>query len=566
MKSTVHPGWALAALAIPVLLGMGKTLPAPASADGKAPDSTFVAGNLVRGRKAGPIDAPPGSAPGTPRGGEPAQKEALRIALERSLPVGRWTRSRWGVLVVSLDRGDTLFARDAHRPLVPASNAKLLTSAAALHYLRPEFRYETFLLSGDPVVGGVLHGDLVLYGTGDPSLARNHREDRTDPLRLLARKLHRQGVRAIRGDVVGDGTYFTGPDIPPTWKRSNLNDWFAAPASALSYEGNTTTLRISSGIRPGAPLRVTTDPAEAAVEISVIGRTVAGRPGRPVWALRDDPADPVEIVGEMSPSSRTISRRIPVPDPPLYAAARLRALLIDEGIEVVGSARSVENGDASLLGRREVWAPGFEEDAARPRVLARIESPPLGALLATVNQESNNLFAEAIFRTLGRVVEGEGSFAGGSRVLQRYLVEEVGLPPGEVRPVDGSGLSPSNRVSPYGLIRILEAVLTSENRAIFLETLPEAGRRRGLRRMYRSPAAGNLRAKTGTLDRVSALSGIVRTREGETLLFSIVSNDVPSTGAAKRIEDRIGVELAAFRRSGPSARVGGEFQESSREF
>ncbi len=163
-----------------------------------------------------------------------------------------------------------------------------------------------------------------------------------------------------------------------------------------------------------------------------------------------------------------------------------------------------------------------------------------------MNRRSHNLFAEAILRTLGRVVEGEGSFEGGSHVVQRFLVHDVGVPAEEARPVDGSGLSPTNRVSPYAFVRILEHMAGSEWSEVFSETLPQAGDWRGLRRMYRSPAAGNLRAKTGTIERVSALSGVVRGRRGERFLFSIISNDVPSTSAAKRVEDRIGIRLASF--------------------
>lgn len=475
-----------------------------------------------------------------------ARVRAFRGELERLLPLQRWRRADWGVLVTSLDRGDTIFDFNAHRPFIPASNVKLLTAAAALHHLGPDFRYRTLLLSDAPVVDGVLHGDLVLYGTGDPSLSNRYREGRIDPMRELARALERSGVSEVAGDVIGDGTYFSGVDRPRDWGWKNLNDWFAAPVSALTYEENVATLRIGPGPRAGSPLVVTTTPAEAPLRFDVVGRTVAGRPGHPVWALREQLDDPVRIVGEMNPRHRAIWRRISVADPPLFAAARLRAVLEEEGVRVRGEARPAESRDASTLDGRGVWSPALLEHGTPPRVLARLESPPLSELLTVMNRRSHNLFAEAILRTLGRVVDGEGSFAAGSRVVQRFLIREIGVPAEEARPVDGSGLSPTNRVSPYAFVRILEHAAASEWWEVFSETLPEAGNWRGLRRMYRSPAAGNLRAKTGTIERVSALSGVVRGERGERFLFSIISNDVPSTGAAKRVEDRIGIRLASF--------------------
>lgn len=495
-----------------------------------------------------PVSTPDASTPDDAPAREEASARlrAFRGELERLLPLDRWRRADWGVLVTSLDQGDTIFDFNAHRPFIPASNVKLLTAAAALHHLGPDFRYRTLLLSDAPVVDGVLHGDLVLYGTGDPSLANRYRQGRIDPMRELARALARTGVSEVTGDVIGDGSYFSGVDRPRDWGWKDLNDWFAAPVSALTYEENVATLRIGPGPRVGAPLVVSTTPAEAPLRFDVAGRTVAGRPGHPVWALREHLEDPVRIVGEMNPRHRAIWRRISVANPPLFAAARLRAVLEEEGVRVRGESRSAESRDASSLNGRGVWSPALLDGGTPPRVLARLESPPLSELLTVMNRRSHNLFAEAILRTLGRVVEGEGSFEGGSRVVQRFLVHDIGVPVEEARPVDGSGLSPTNRVSPYAFVRVLEHMAGSEWWEVYSETLPEAGNWRGLRRMYRSPAAGNLRAKTGTIERVSALSGVVQGRRGERFLFSIISNDVPSTSAAKRVEDRIGIRLASF--------------------
>jgi D-alanyl-D-alanine carboxypeptidase/D-alanyl-D-alanine-endopeptidase (penicillin-binding protein 4) len=156
------------------------------------------------------------------------------------------------------------------------------------------------------------------------------------------------------------------------------------------------------------------------------------------------------------------------------------------------------------------------------------------------------LFAETIIKTIGKVVTGEGSFEGGARAVQSFATKEAGIEAGQITAVDGSGLSKSNRTSAGALVGFLRQVATSDNWDAFVSTLPQAGR--SLRRMYGTRAAHNLRAKTGTIDGVSALTGLVTTRDGETLLFSILSNELRSTGPAKRLEDRIGARLADFRR------------------
>jgi len=165
-----------------------------------------------------------------------------------------------------------------------------------------------------------------------------------------------------------------------------------------------------------------------------------------------------------------------------------------------------------------------------------------------VNKESHNLYAELIFKTLGRVLRGDGTFEGGVEVVEAFLVNEVGVNPEELSLEDGSGLSANNRASASVFVQTLGYMARSQHWASFWESLPEAGNPRELRRMYRTPAARNLRAKTGTIDRVSALSGLVRSGNGERILFSILANDVPSTSAAKRVEDRIGGQLANFER------------------
>jgi D-alanyl-D-alanine carboxypeptidase/D-alanyl-D-alanine-endopeptidase (penicillin-binding protein 4) len=273
--------------------------------------------------------------------------------------------------------------------------------------------------------------------------------------------------------------------------------------------------------------------------------TVAGIPRSSITISRPDPDGEIEIRGESRATGADVWREMTVSDPPSYAASVLRSVLQAKGIQVIGGSRSAAPGEGYATGSGRTIAPAFRREAPeRTRIVAIHHSPPLRELIAVVNKKSHNLYAELLLFTLGKFRLGEGSFAGGSRALNDFLVGSVGIPEEELVIDDGSGLSRLNRATPAAFVSLLSFVAASPYANIFWATLPEAGMRQELNRMHQSAAAGNLRAKTGTINRVSALSGVVRTSEGEAILFSILSNQVP-TSSAKRVEDRIGIQLAS---------------------
>jgi len=495
--------------------------------DGSAPEPQSVAVSV-------PSTPPVMRATATPEVAE------LRVDLDGILP--DWSDARWSILVVSLDRGDTLFSHDPDLSLVPASNMKLVTTAAALHHLGPNYRFRTWAMADAPVTDGRLEGDLVLFGTGDPGNSDRLRESQDSAFEELARQLRSAGVRSIAGDVVVDGGYFSGPMLGPDWDPGDLNESFAAPVSAVTYNENIVTLQIAPSIAGRAPA-IAEEPEGGGFAYRNNARTVTGRPRPRLWLERLSPNEPIRIEGEIQTGGATIWRRLTVAHPELFAARGFLSVLEAEGITVDGDARTAESGAL----RTAVLAPR-RSDARDFRILGAVESPPLVEYLRVVNHVSHNLFAEAVFKTVGRVVSGEGSFSGGARVVQNFLDEVVGVSPRSARVLDGSGLSSGNIMSAGAFVRVLQTIAASDDWEAFEGTLPVAGQRNGLRRMYRTAAAGNLRAKTGTIEGVSSLSGVVRTRAGERLLFSILVNDVRSTSLAKRVEDEIGARLAGFRR------------------
>ncbi len=473
--------------------------------------------------------------------------DRLGAELTSLLSGARWSRAKWGALVVSLDRGDTLFAVNPDSAMAPASNLKLLTSTAALEELGPGYRFRTYLLTDGSVRNGVLEGDLVLYGTGDPGISDRFYPSKNTVFQALVDQLAAAGIRSVRGDLVADASFLSGPLRPEGWDPGDLNDHFAAPISALSFNENVVSLRIEAAPQVGLSPSVHSLPDHADLDVLNEAMTVAGR-GR-VTISRGDPLDPVLVQGRIARGARDVWRQLTVPDPARFTLAVFASVLEERGIRVSGRRRLVNNPGGSLASPR-VTAP-VVSSRPRTRILATHVSPPLREYLPVVNKRSNNLFAELLFRTVGRHAEGPGSPGAAQRAVRRTLVS-MGVDTAGIVLMDGSGLSGGNRVRAATLVSLLSRVSESDLWGDLWASLPEAGNRRELPRMYRTPAAGNLRAKTGTIEGVSALSGVVQSMDGERLAFSIMVNESPSQSGAKRIEDELGVRLASFAR-GPEA-------------
>ncbi len=476
---------------------------------------------------------------------EAQEVSELQADLSRMLDAYSWKDARWGVLVVSLDLSDTLFSESPDSALSPASNLKLLTTAAALRILGPDFRFQTYLLSDSNIANDVLEGDLVLYGTGDPGISDLFFQEREDVLELLADQLEEAGVRTVTGDLVADASHLPGPLRPYSWDPEDLNDHFAAPISALSFNENVVSFRVTPSDRSGPRPEVHTIPENAGLDVHNLAIT-SPRGTRPhLSILREYPLDPIRIEGGIVLGARDAWRQMTVPSPPHFAASVFRNVLLERGIRILGNIRVVESPDKSVL--TGITSPTHHE-RPRVRILAKHTSPPLSEYISVINKRSNNLFAELVFRTMGRTQEGLGSPEASARAVSVALTE-IGVPMESVVQLDGSGLAAGNRTSASTFVSVLQRMAETETWNHYWASLPQAGTRRELRRMYQTAAAGNLRAKTGTIEGVSALSGIVRSRDQERLAFSILLNGAPSTTRAKRVENLVGARLAEFVRS-----------------
>jgi serine-type D-Ala-D-Ala carboxypeptidase/endopeptidase (penicillin-binding protein 4) len=471
-----------------------------------------------------------------------AQKD-LKHRIDSRLDTPPFNRQLWGVAMLD-ENGRILYGRNESRLFIPASNTKLVVSAVAAALLPPEWRVKTSLYGG-PVVGGVLQGDLLLYGRGDPTMNRRcYATDTTlagvcdtDPfarLRQLVDTLRAKGVRAIAGDIVGDGSYFEPTLVHPNWEAFDLNWWYAAPVSGLGWHDNSVDFDWQPGAAPGAPAQITMTPdlGDIAFEnrtvtvpaggVSDIGDRFFRHPGTlQIWA---------EGTVALDHPRRTDS--FALPDPNLFTARALRQALADAGIAVTGTTRSTT--DSLLYARLRGSAP-----------LAEVSSRPLRDWLFPILNTSQNWIAEMLLKQLGKQFGRGASWVDGLEVERRFLIDSVRVDSTQFSLSDGSGLSSNNLISPLAFTQLLRYMRRHPRYASFAAGLPQSGLAGSLRnRFLGTPLAGRVKAKTGSISRVHSLSGYIELG-GRTLTFSVIANHhAQSTRMMLATIDSVVVEMA----------------------
>lgn len=423
-----------------------------------------------------------------------------------------------GCLVVDTRSGEVLYERDPDRALMPASNVKLVTSLAALHFLGPEFRYFTGVCAEAPPDGeGRIAGDLYLRGGGDPTLSH-------EDLERLAVDLARMGVRRVGGDLVADASCFPGPPLGLGWSWDDETYAYSAPICGLSVDGNTVRAEVGGGERPGDPCRLTLTPVSDHLTLDPDCVTGPADVPRPV-VFRLRARNVVGVTGPV-PAGGRVSAIVSVEEPDVYAAGLFGRALEAQGIEVEGGYRQGET-------------------PASAETLVTHESAPLCDLLAAMNVPSDNGIAEALLRTVPRPKGRPGTASEATGMIERWL-PEIGVGAQPLRLCDGSGLSRLNLLTPRAIVGLLTyAAALSDVREPLLASLPVAGATGTLsRRMKGTVAEGRVRAKTGSLWGVSSLSGYVGAADECAVTFSMLMNNYRCEGAAVReLQDRACIAL-----------------------
>lgn len=471
-----------------------------------------------------------------PLPGVTSPRAQLVQAIDSLVRDPRFANAHWGVLVVHPGRGDTLYAYNADKLFVPASNQKLVTGAVALAQLGPDFRVRTAVLARGPVVNGTLEGDLVLVGRGDPSWSDAMQGDALLPLRDLADSVRARGIRRIRGRVVVATGHFRGPRLGFGWDWDDLEYAYGAPVDAVLLNEGLARLVVQGGARVGEPATVVATPVPAAAAVRSALAPTRERPDTAgpdvAW---DEDARTYVVTGAVAVGQR-LGLRVAMREPAKAVSAAWFATLDERGVEVTGGF-AVDTTAAALRGD----------------TLAVHASPPLADLLRFFEKPSQNQLGEQLLRVVGLERTGVGSADSGLAVVRRQLAE-WNVDSTAVVPRDGSGLSRHNFVAPRALVRILDAMQRREAWArVYRDALPVAGIDGTLAaRMRGTPAQGAVQAKTGFVDRVRSLSGYVTTLNGETLVFSVLCNNwTTDVKAVERVQDEIAARLAAWRYRGP---------------
>jgi D-alanyl-D-alanine carboxypeptidase/D-alanyl-D-alanine-endopeptidase (penicillin-binding protein 4) len=479
--------------------------------------------------------ATPPDAPKAP-GEAGARRAWLKSQIDAVLGAPNLAKAKIGVLVADVESGKSLYARNEKTLLNVASNVKIVTSAAALALLGPEYRFRTVVYALAPTMGpasalpwnknGELVGDLYLRGFGDPTLD-------TADLSGLVSELATAGLRKIKGSLIVDETFFDGGYLAPAYDQRTDSYASRAPSSAASLNGNVVAVSVVPGPKPGSPARVVIDPPSP--YFTVIGRvtTTSGAASGPqIESRASDTNDKtlIEVSGRIRVGAdpRPIQRRIA--HPPLYLGHTLKALLERRGIAV---AEGVKTGTVPEKGLH---------------ILATRESAPLGVVVQELNKRSNNFAAEQILRTLGAEVVGRpGNWDKGLEAVARFLTS-LDIKRGSYQMQNGSGLYESNRFTPEQIVTILRAAWRDFRwSAEYLASLAIAGTDGTIaHRMGGTLAERFVRAKTGTLANVSALSGFAGSPGRMPVVFSVVIGDITTPQDARRAQDRIAELLVAF--------------------
>ncbi|MBX3008219.1 MAG: D-alanyl-D-alanine carboxypeptidase/D-alanyl-D-alanine-endopeptidase [Melioribacteraceae bacterium] len=418
----------------------------------------------------------------------------------------------WGVLIKSLKTGEVIYKRNSDKLFSPASDLKLFTTASALQILGPDFAYETNIYRVGDVVKGTLKGDLIIVGSGDPTISnRFNNKSATIVFEEWADTLKKKGIWEITGNIYGDDSYFDKIGIGRGWSSDLESKWYAAPTGALSFNDNSIEIQITPA-QEGRTANVVTVPKTSFVNVvhNVITIEENSEPQIEISFLKE--TNTIKITGTISRSTALFKDRVAIADPTLYFLTVLKETFEHKGIKIRGTVDNLENTNLS-----------YSIDEYTP-THTHI-SVPLRLILKETNKNSNNFYAEQLLKTIGAEEYDFGTTYNGVKACKNVL-SELGINTEKLIMVDGSGLSELNLVTPRQIVNLLTYMTNTENYSKFYESLPVGGVDGTLiERMKKSSAENNVRAKPGFSNYVSALSGYLRTVSGESIVFSMIINN-----------------------------------------
>jgi D-alanyl-D-alanine carboxypeptidase/D-alanyl-D-alanine-endopeptidase (penicillin-binding protein 4) len=461
---------------------------------------------------------------------EPESVEALQKNIRELIENPRYDAAMWGVKIASLDSGKILFEHNAQKLFSPASNSKLYTMALALTRLGPEHRIKTSLYAkGRPNETGTLNSDLIIYGRGDPTISGEYNHgDVMRAFEPLVAALTNAGVKEIAGDLIGDDSFFHGAPFGAGWDWGDLEADYGAEISALTINSNTVQLLVKPGESIGTVARLAFSPPTTYIVISNRTETTAKGTRSTLRLYRPLGENLVYVTGHVPLDYAGSSEDVTMHDPAALFASLFKEALKQHGITVSGVTRS-----AHWLDREN--AP---LDFSQWSEIGAVESRPFRDIIKSIEKPSQNLYTDMMLEYVGANALGTNatgaSTEAGLRELGNFLAK-AGVRRGDTIFDEGSGLSRNNLTTPNATVALLTYMSRQKDFPVYYDALPIAGVDGTLRRrMKGTPAAGNVRAKTGTLRWANSVSGYMTNAVGEHLVFSMMLNRFQSPPGYER--------------------------------
>ena len=434
----------------------------------------------------------------------------------------------WGICVIDVTSGKILASHNEHQALVPASTQKILTTVSALQMLGPDFKYETTLgYTGSIDNLGILQGDLVITGSGDPSFGSSILHDSLDLQRVFhhwLKDLRSSNITAINGRIIADASVFDDELIPRKWIWEDVGNYYGAGSSGLTVNENLYTVFFEAGQQIGLPVKVVqTDPVIPGMEFINLVRTGPRNSGDQVYIFGAPYQMQRTLTGTVPLGSKNFPVKGSIPDPPFYVASVFSQFLAEHDI--------IQKHEATT--QRQLSADDKKTIEIK-HIFSTWKSPPMSSITGHTNLNSVNTFAENLLKTIGSVIKGEGSTEAGISAIKEYWKGE-GLETRGMFLYDGSGLSPSNRITVFHLATVLREMALSSTGDAFMAGLPLAGRTGSIARSFiGTPSENVLRAKSGYLSDVRSYAGYTQSRNGKTLAFAIIVNHYGGSPATMR--------------------------------
>ena len=493
--------------------------------------------------------------PLTTRSNPPRTLAELRSRIEEVVHQPALEPGFFAVKIASLDTGQIIYQQDANKFVRPASNMKLYTVAAALDRLTPDYHFITSVYAKETAdKGETIKGDLIVYGRGDPSIAaRFNNGDYFKGINDLADRIVAAGVKRVKGDLVGDESYFNGAPLGSGWEWEDLQWSYGAQVSALTVNDNAIDLTVKPGATVGAPCIVTTGPPATFMTIANRATTSARGSKSELQIYRGLGANALEISGSVPLGDNGFTGSVAIPDPALAFVTMLRDALTKRGVRIDGKVRTVDarSGGSIVPNPLITQTQSTSVPPQPPPVeIVSLQSPAFSLIAEHTLKPSQNLYTEIILRTIGRVTSANPNQTNedAGLIVVRNFLRQAAANESDLALNDGSGLSRNDMITANATVQLLTFMSKHRYFAQFRDALPIAGVDGTLRtRMRGTPAEGNLRAKTGSLSSVASLSGYVTTAAGEHLVFSMMLNNYPDASALRSNSiDAIAILLASF--------------------